>query len=54
MFKCRSCEVLKAENQHLREWINRLMEERHPPILQPIEPEPEPKEDESIIEQFGE
>ena len=27
---CKVCEVLKAENEHLRKWIDRIMDERHP------------------------
>jgi hypothetical protein len=32
MFKCKCCEVLKAERDHLRKWIDRLMEQKAPDV----------------------
>jgi len=53
---CKCCEVLKAENEHLRKWIDRLMDSQVP------DPEPQesmpldklnPEEDAPEMEQFG-
>lgn len=55
MSKCPCCEVLIAENAHLREWINRLMEERHPKPPPTLDPRLEsvPENDREVL-QYGE
>lgn len=54
---CKCCEVLKKENEHIRKWIDRLMEEKSP------DPDPQgdtipdlanPSEDLKEVQQFGE
>lgn len=32
LFKCKCCEVLKAENEHLRKWLDRLMDQKAPDV----------------------
>ena len=56
MGNCKVCEVLERENEHLRKWIDRLMDSQVP------DPEPQesmpldklnPEEDAPEMEQFG-
>ena len=57
MFKCKCCEVLKAENEHLRNWIDRLMLEKAPMTMDDQQEKEYPVEDDDegrITEIFGE
>ncbi len=58
MMTCRVCEVLKQENEHLRKWIDRLMEEKSPdpdPDVKAVIPGlPDPADDLKESYQLGE
>lgn len=54
MFSCKCCKVLQAENEHLRQWINRLMEQKAPEPEKSKEIDPRLQDEEDILYQTSE
>ncbi len=54
-FKCKCCHVLRAENEHLRKWIDRLMEQKAPEVKEDvvIDPRLVPPDEDEIFDSDG-
>ncbi len=49
MFKCKACEAKTAEIEHLRKWIDRLMEQKAPEIKEAVIIDERLTQDEDVL-----
>lgn len=47
---CKCCKAKDAEIEHLRKWIDRLMEHKAPEIVPEVLPDPRPVDEDILFE----